>query len=280
MIKYCFLFATILMSTCCYSQEFVKIDAAVKEFYYDYTFQQDSTDHTSEKYQEMVLQVGENKSKFTAVNKLYTDSLLFTVKDMDPNAGFLKIWPQLQALRIHKFCTYNIYKNYPQKKNVRFVGDLGSKKTLMVDEEININWKIETQKDTTISGYSCQMATCNFAGRDYIAWYTMEIPVSDGPYKFHGLPGLIVRISDMKNQHIFQMYKVKNCDTSKDMLFVAENNIQETTAPKFAKAMKAHIADMYRKYGGSASPIQYKSPEQESKVLRNIRSRNNYIERY
>ena len=269
-----------LTSVFCYSQEFTKMGEVTKEFYYDYNFQQDSTDVTSEKYQEMILQIGKNGSRFTSVNKIYTDSLLCTVKDMDPSAGFTKIWPKLQGLRTHKFCTYNVYKNYPNRKNVRFVGELGSKQTLVVDETINFNWEFDENRDTTILEYSCQKATCKFAGRTYKAWYTTEIPVSEGPYKFRGLPGLIVRIADVNNEHVFQLHKVKNCKLPKDMIYVDEGKIQETTAPKFAKAMNSHISEMYRKYGGSSSPIQFKSSEQETRVLRNIRSRNNYIERY
>lgn len=33
-----------------------------------------------------------------------------------------------------------------------------------------------------------QKATCDFAGRKWIAWFTTEIPIQDGPYKFYGLP--------------------------------------------------------------------------------------------
>jgi GLPGLI family protein len=30
-------------------------------------------------------------------------------------------------------------------------------------------------------------ATTEFAGRTYVAWYTTEISIADGPYKFYGL---------------------------------------------------------------------------------------------
>lgn len=65
-------------------------------------------------------------------------------------------------------------------------------------------WKL--LKDTaTINSLKCQSAECNFGNRKWIAWFTVEIPISDGPYKFSGLPGLIVKISDSQNYWIFEL---------------------------------------------------------------------------
>ncbi|OYQ38267.1 hypothetical protein CHU92_05815 [Flavobacterium cyanobacteriorum] len=56
------------------------------------------------------------------------------------------------------------------------------------------NWELHNEtKD--ILGYTCQKATCRFRGRDYTVYYTTSIPVSDGPWKFSGLPGLILELS-------------------------------------------------------------------------------------
>ena len=56
--------------------------------------------------------------------------------------------------------------------------------------------------DSTVLGYTCHKATMRFRGRDYIAWYTEEIPYPYGPYKFGGLPGLITCIYDTQREHI------------------------------------------------------------------------------
>ena len=59
--------------------------------------------------------------------------------------------------------------------------------------------------DSTILGYTCHKATTRFRGRDYIAWYTEEIPFPYGPFKFGGLPGLITCIYDTKREHIYTL---------------------------------------------------------------------------
>jgi GLPGLI family protein len=51
-------------------------------------------------------------------------------------------------------------------------------------------------KTKKIGNFNCQKATINFRGRKYIAWYSTEIPVNFGPWKFQGLPGLILELYD------------------------------------------------------------------------------------
>ena len=57
--------------------------------------------------------------------------------------------------------------------------------------------------DTLIQNRPCKKATCTFAGRNYVAWYTESIPLPYGPYLFGGLPGLIMEIHDTKHNWIF-----------------------------------------------------------------------------
>ncbi len=58
-----------------------------------------------------------------------------------------------------------------------------------------MTWEILTdEKD--ILGYRCRKAVAAFRGRTYTAWFTMDIPVPYGPYKFGGLPGLILALED------------------------------------------------------------------------------------
>lgn len=64
-------------------------------------------------------------------------------------------------------------------------------------------WQMEDKIDT-ICGYPCFAAKTTFRGRNWIVWYTPEIPVSAGPWKLNGLPGLILRAQDTHEDYIWQ----------------------------------------------------------------------------
>ena len=72
-----------------------------------------------------------------------------------------------------------------------------------------MQWTLESEKQT-ICGYQCQRATCHWRGRDYVAWFTSAIPMKSGPWKFGGLPGLIMKIYDTKHLYTWEAVSVEN----------------------------------------------------------------------
>lgn len=69
-------------------------------------------------------------------------------------------------------------------------------------------WTI--QSDTsTICGYVCQKAVCTFCGRSFEAWFSPDIPVGMGPWKFGGLPGLILKLYDKDRLYRFECVNIE-----------------------------------------------------------------------
>ncbi|OWR82169.1 hypothetical protein SJDPG12_06650, partial [Porphyromonas gingivalis SJD12] len=66
------------------------------------------------------------------------------------------------------------------------------------------DWQIGEETEE-IMGYTCRKATCHHSGRDYTAWYAEDIALSDGPYIFRGLPGLIVAIGSDDGEYVFEL---------------------------------------------------------------------------
>lgn len=76
---------------------------------------------------------------------------------------------------------------------------------ILIDDKQN--WKIfpETR---LIANISCQRAELNYGGRTWEAWFASSIPSQEGPYIFHGLPGLIISISDSNKDYYFNLIRL------------------------------------------------------------------------
>ena len=71
-----------------------------------------------------------------------------------------------------------------------------------VETQDKMNWKLQNETKTS-GNYLLQKATTKFGGRNWTAWFTKDIALNEGPYKFRGLPGMIFEIYDDKNNFKF-----------------------------------------------------------------------------
>jgi len=105
----------------------------------------------------------------------------------------------------------DIFKGYPSSKELTasYRLFLGAGYGRYTEPKPNFGWEILPEtKD--ILGYKCQKAKGKFRGREYIAWFSSEIPRSDGPWKFSGLPGLILAVQDTKGEFVFTCTAIEN----------------------------------------------------------------------
>lgn len=66
-----------------------------------------------------------------------------------------------------------------------------------IKDSLNVmEWELNEKFDV-ILGYTCQEATSSYGGRTYRAYFTSEIPIPNGPWRFHGLPGLILKVESI-----------------------------------------------------------------------------------
>lgn len=107
---------------------------------------------------------------------------------------------------------YEVEKTYPDYKTF-LVSNIGND-SYKVAEDRKPDWKI-LQEKKKIGEFQVQKATTNFAGRNWTAWFTIEVPIQDGPYKFSGLPGLIVQIEDQTGTHKMELKGLKKIPETK-----------------------------------------------------------------
>lgn len=68
------------------------------------------------------------------------------------------------------------------------------------------DWML-VNEDQFLNGFNCKKASLNYKGRLWTAWYTPEIPFPYGPYKFIGLPGLIIKMESQEGDYSFELIR-------------------------------------------------------------------------
>lgn len=200
---------------------------------YELTYAPDSTDINKLKTEDFNLFLGNKVSIFASRGRTMSDSLKMNLQGRD--IGSMDF--EERAKRTKTEFESVIYKGFPEEKisySYKILRD-----NLRYEEDLNqFSWEI-LPENKLIKGYQAQKATTTFSGRNYIAWFTSEIPISEGPYKFNGLPGLILEISDIQNHY---NYKLKSFEKFKNPASV------ELKVSHFIKSDKKEILESIKEY--------------------------------
>lgn len=174
------------------------------EFVYDYRCCVDTTGSLEDNMSNdnMLLQIGtKGLSKFSSYKNLTVDSIIMrSSQEQIANAAMEG------KLSTGEFMT--IYKNYPEGKLTHT--EKICQDWFRYEEDIpQFEWEM-TDSVANVLGYKCQSARCKFRGREWTVFYTEEIPLSEGPWKLHGLPGLIMKATDEKGHYSFECIGIKS----------------------------------------------------------------------
>lgn len=120
-------------------------------------------------------------------------------------------------------------------------------------------WTILPDTGTSKTGIFCQKATTTYSGREYIVWFAPKYNVTTGPWKFHGLPGMIVKAYDTKLQFSYDFVRMETFTDNSDYYYVPED-AQKTSKQNIQQRMKPAFEDRqaYNEMNGLHIGINYK----------------------
>ena len=140
-----------------------------------------------------------------------------------------------------------------------------------------MKWKM-LGKDSVIAGYPCQLAETNFRGRTWKAWFTLDIPIPNGPWKLGGLPGLILKATDHTGWYDFDCAGIQNI-TAQPITVLKENF--ETMKPKecfrLLRLYREHFGEFLQRRDGASGEVM--APAQQLKAEK-LPEKAEYIEVY
>ncbi|MCT2562846.1 GLPGLI family protein [Chryseobacterium herbae] len=196
-----------------------------KQFFYEYKSIPDSNNVINLEKEIMVLNIGNDKSEFYSFEKYKSDSTV--------NSDLKKV---IFSMPFNKKMNRDRVVRDINTQKIEFITSLEPYR-YSVSQNIDLKWNILAEFNN-ILGYGVQKATTEFGGRKWIAWFAKDIPIQSGPYKFFGLPGLILKIEDLHKSHVFELKGIKA--TRGDFNYPYVNNFKDVkiTYPKYVKIYK------------------------------------------
>ena len=186
-------FSILLLFSCLFSYAQTS-ESVIAKASYRLTHHYDTADFNRINTENFIVFLGNNSAHYKSYDRQLQDSaMLLSFKKegaMAPPNG-------------RRYDDEKIYSFYNEKR--MFTSTKATLGKFIVERSFpQIDWKVLSEKKQ-LNGYSCQKATGSFHGRNYVAWFTAELPFNAGPWKLNGLPGLIVHVTDETERIQFEL---------------------------------------------------------------------------
>jgi len=278
-MKYLAILPLLLMAHFSFAQE-------KKEYSFDYqivyqmTYQTDSNNVKSIKKEYLELLTNDNISLFRSIKAGRLDSAMYSELSKGNMLG-----PSVSVvMENYSTITYKILKEKANNRILTFdqPGNVTTS-AFYVESLDKLDWEIKSDT-ATINGLKCQRADLNFGNRKWSAWFAVEVPINDGPYKFAGLPGLVVRIADNQKYWNFDMLSLNKIKKEVIINFDPKMTPIRMEKKDFFKSKRNYIDNSLQMDEAAGLIRGFSSPRDREIILKSYKERalkdNNWIELY
>jgi GLPGLI family protein len=223
----------LLITSSAFSQN-KKLEESVLECHYKLVMHKDTVSKSNPVEDDMVLRIGKTTSQFFSRHTFYHDSLW-----ADPDGRRIAEDLSIESLMsIGEPKTFGsrttkdfLYKNYPKGKMTTFGYDFIKVNFFYEEDYVPQEW-IVGDSTKQILGYTCKKAACDFRGRHWTAWFAVDIPIKEGPWKLNGLPGLILEAYDSKKDYHYTVVNIDEKPVTPVILYKLKDNEEMRTERK------------------------------------------------
>ncbi|MNK37442.1 hypothetical protein D3C87_560090 [compost metagenome] len=210
-LKKLFIVPVLMFGTMVFAQ------TASNRFFYELTFKPKKDSAKVEKVM-TTLDITKEKSLYRDFTWVAQDSIMKVQVEAMQKSGVFQ--DMSKSMTMPKFA-YKVEKVYPDMKVILEEGLQNGMTPMKLGyvDNTKFNWNITSEK-VKIGTYNTQKATTEFGGRKWNAWFTADLPFQDGPYKFNGLPGLIVKIEDDGGNYSWELKGNKKIDNFEELSYI------------------------------------------------------------
>lgn len=165
-----------------------------------------------------------------------------------------------------------------EKRSVFYYTRVGSEFVKAVEPLNTIVWNISAEI-SDYEGMKVQKATTNLGDRSWEVWFTQDIPLIEGPYKFKNLPGFVVKAASTDGDYLFEFTKSEKAQTVlkyhnyENATVVKESELKELREIAANKSMKQVFAEQ------GITVVTEDNPALEQQLNKKQGDSNNYIEK-
>ena len=203
---------------------------------YELKFVPDTMKRDKYKIQTMVLRMNtKGVSVYQEYGKYRSDSVIAA----RTRNGKIRLSDQNEAIKYQTKARDNITiaKSWPENNQLLVRELIGLDGTFTYTEEKpDFGWQVDFSQTKEVAGYNCHSAKGSYAGRDYQVWFTTDIPISDGPWFFCGLPGLILEASSLDEEFFYTCMSIQQ--GTGPVTLRSLDDAFKTTREKFLKAKR------------------------------------------
>ncbi|MDE6561576.1 MAG: GLPGLI family protein [Muribaculaceae bacterium] len=129
----------------------------------------------------------------------------------DMEAGLGETWfATREKMGINRGSSYKNMKNFSTRTITVWDSQMGDRYRYPVEMD-DLQWEL-LDPTKMVLDYECQLASADYHGRKWFAWFAPEIPVQDGPWQLCGLPGLIMEAITADGEYGFTIKGIQQCD--------------------------------------------------------------------
>ena len=243
------------------------------EFTYLYEFKKDSV--SKKKYTDIMNVIIEGEQRiYRGENHIIYDSIAYTKRKVDAS-NISSVMEQTMGLKKHVE-NYTLEIDLEKEIQKHYIFNL--ELPFYNEEKIELPiWNISNET-SEIDGKKVTKATTFFLGRNWIAYYSEELPIQVAPYLFYGLPGVIIKLEDENSNYKFELTSYKS---KKDFINLKETTISQRRRNDFVKMNKDEVYNFGKSFQENKTNILMQAglqlTEQEIKERQERNKKRKYI---
>lgn len=130
-----------------------------------------------------------------------------------------------------------------RNNDIYYLSDKTLKRRFLVKDIPVFNWSFDDKMKVNILGYTCNVASVIYRGRKFNAYYTTQIPLKFGPWKFNGLNGLILKVESDDGLYKFEATNI-DLNYFNDNLSKSFKSIDKYTFNSWDEFTKFYLSDL------------------------------------